>query len=66
MFPFWGNPCWSNEPSSRRTDQERKLKFLSWLRDDLEARLAGLNAAIETIERQRTPRGSLISSSKEK
>ncbi len=52
MFPFWGNPCWSHEPSSRRTYQERKLKFLKWIRDDLEARLAGLNAAIETIERQ--------------
>ncbi|MBE9170363.1 hypothetical protein IQ238_23530 [Pleurocapsales cyanobacterium LEGE 06147] len=52
MFPFWGNPCWGNEPSSRKEDRERKLKFLKSMRDDLEAKLAGLNAAIETIERQ--------------
>jgi hypothetical protein len=52
MFPFWDNLCCSNEPSSRRTYQERKLKFLKGMRDDLEARVAGLNAAIETIERQ--------------
>jgi len=32
--------------------RERKLKFLQAMRDDLETRLAGLNAAIETIERQ--------------
>lgn len=52
MFPFFCNPCWTNEPDSRKTNQERKLKFLKWVRDDLEARLAGLNASIETIERQ--------------
>lgn len=52
MFPFWGNPCWGTEPVSRRHYQDRKLQFLKWMRDDLEARLAGLNAAIETLERQ--------------
>jgi hypothetical protein len=52
MFQFWETFCCSNEPSSRRTYQERKLKFLKVMRDELEARLAGLNAAIETIERQ--------------
>ncbi len=52
MFPFWGNPCWGPEPRSARADKERKLKFLKMLRDSLEARLAGLNAAIATIERQ--------------
>ncbi len=52
MFPFWGNACWGAEPVSRRTYQERKLKFLKWMRDDLETRLAGINAAISTIERQ--------------
>jgi hypothetical protein len=39
---------------SRQSYQERKLKFLRWMRDDLETRLAGVNAAIETIERQLT------------
>ncbi|WP_013323138.1 hypothetical protein [Gloeothece verrucosa] len=52
MFPFFGNPCCTNESISRKTYQERKLKFLKGIRDDLEARLAGLNASIETIERQ--------------
>lgn len=52
MFPFWGNPCWGAESVSHKTYQERKLKFLKRMRDELEARLAGLNAAIETIERQ--------------
>jgi hypothetical protein len=52
MFPFFGYSCWGTEPMSRRTYQERKLKFLKGMRDDLEARLAGLNAAIEAIERQ--------------
>jgi len=52
MFPFWTNTCWGGEPVSRRSYQERKLKFLQAMRDDLETRLAGLNAAIETIEHQ--------------
>jgi hypothetical protein len=52
MFPFWGNSCWTSEPVSRKTYQERKLRFLKWMRDDLETRLAGINAAITTIERQ--------------
>lgn len=34
------------------TFQERKLQFLKGMRNELEARLAGLNATIETIERQ--------------
>jgi hypothetical protein len=53
MFPFF-NPCWNwdSSSSSHKVYQERKLQFLKWMRDDLEARLAGLNAAIETVERQ--------------
>lgn len=49
MFPFFFNTCGG---TSRQECQERKLTFLKWMRDDLETRLAGLNAAIETIERQ--------------
>lgn len=52
MFPFWGNTCCGTEPMSRKAYQERKLQFLKWMRDDMETRLAGLNAAIETLERQ--------------
>lgn len=51
MF-FWGNPCWNSKYTSGREYRQRKLKFLKRMRDDLEARLAALNAAIETIERQ--------------
>ena len=54
MFPFWN---WSStycgsEPVSRKTSLERKLKFLKSIRDDLEIRLSGLNAAISTVEQQ--------------
>jgi hypothetical protein len=52
MFPFWDYPCWGHEPWSDKEHKKRKLKFLKMMRDGLEARLAGLNAAIETVERQ--------------
>lgn len=54
MFPFWNwnNPCCDGDTVSRKTSLERKLKFLKWLRGDLEIRLAGLNGAISTIEQQ--------------
>lgn len=59
MFPFFFNTCGSTScgNTSRQEYQERKLKFLKWMRDDLETRLAGLNAAIETIERQMNREG---------
>lgn len=43
MFPSFGNPCWggSHYSGSRQDYQQRKLKFLKWMRDDLETRLAG-------------------------
>ncbi|NJP11891.1 MAG: hypothetical protein HC866_22460 [Leptolyngbyaceae cyanobacterium RU_5_1] len=52
MFPFLGSTCCTSGTVSRQAYQERKLLFLKWMRDDLETRLAGLNAAIATIERQ--------------
>ncbi|MCW5318165.1 MAG: hypothetical protein V7L22_09210 [Nostoc sp.] len=52
MFPFWGNPCYGSEPISHKASLERKLKFLIWLRDDLESKLAGINASIDTIRQQ--------------
>lgn len=54
MFPFWdwNSTCWGTEPISRKTSLERKLKFLKAMRGDLEIRLAGLNAAIGSIEQQ--------------
>lgn len=55
MFPFWNwnsTCCFGEEPVSRKTSLERKLKFLKSMRGDMEIRLAGLNAAISTIEQQ--------------
>jgi hypothetical protein len=52
MFPFFGPGCCSPDANARRDYQERKLKFMKWFRDDLETRLAALNAAISTLERQ--------------
>ncbi|WP_287128000.1 hypothetical protein [Candidatus Cyanaurora vandensis] len=57
-FGFGCNPFDQNfgfcnpEPLSRKERLQRKVRFLKRLRDDLEARLAGLNASISTIERQ--------------
>ncbi len=53
MFPFfWHNSCYSDDSFSRRTQLQRKLRFLKAIRDDLETRLAGLNAAISNVEQQ--------------
>ena len=48
FFPF----CLPHYPYSRRDYQQHKLEFLKASRDSLEARLAAVNAAIETVERQ--------------
>ena len=53
MFPYCGNSFWHyDSASSSRAYRERKLEFLKWMRDELEAKLAGVNASIETVERQ--------------
>lgn len=54
MFPFyfWNNTCYGGEAVSRKSRLERKLRFLKAMRDDLETRLAGLNAAIGNVEQQ--------------
>ncbi len=49
MFPFF---AMCGEKVDRRKYQERKLKFLKWMRDDMETRLAGLNSTISSIETQ--------------
>ncbi|ARV60051.1 hypothetical protein BZZ01_16745 [Nostocales cyanobacterium HT-58-2] len=51
-FPYWNNNCYGGEPVSRKTRLERKLRFLRTIRDDLETKLAGLNAAISNVEQQ--------------
>ncbi|WP_218082139.1 hypothetical protein [Anthocerotibacter panamensis] len=52
-FPFdlFGCGC-GPEPATRKERLLRKISFLKRIRDDLEARLAGLNAALTTLERQ--------------
>lgn len=53
MFPFWNSSCYyGNEPLSRKSYLERRLRFLKWMRDELETRLAGINAAIGKVEEQ--------------
>ncbi|VEP17862.1 conserved hypothetical protein [Hyella patelloides LEGE 07179] len=52
MFPFMTYNGCNSQSHSPKAHKERKLKFLKWMRDDLETRLAGLNAAISTLESQ--------------
>ncbi len=55
MFPFsfwYKYSCYGDEPISRKARLERKLRFLRAMRDDLETKLAGLNAAISNVEQQ--------------
>ena len=44
--------CLTPNANSRRQYQEYKLEMMKAFRDSLEARLAGLNAAIATVEQQ--------------
>ena len=52
MFPFFNFGSCKPEDCSPEAMREKKLKFLKWIRNDLESRLAGLNAMIETMEQQ--------------
>jgi hypothetical protein len=44
--------CFFPDQASRQTYRAKKLEMLKAMRDSLETRLAALNAAIETLERQ--------------
>ncbi len=44
--------CFFPDAATRANYRARKLEMLKAMRDSLEARLAALNAAIETLERQ--------------
>jgi hypothetical protein len=50
FFPFYMLCC--GQKSAHKTYQEHKLAQLKAMRDSLEAHLASVNAAIETIEAQ--------------
>ena len=51
FFPFCKS-CFNPESNTVSTWRQRRLQFLKSMRDDLETRLAAINAAIDTIERQ--------------
>ncbi|MBE7383648.1 MAG: hypothetical protein F6J95_019790 [Leptolyngbya sp. SIO1E4] len=44
--------CFFPDQTARANYRVKKLEMLKAMRDSLEARLAALNAAIETLERQ--------------
>jgi hypothetical protein len=52
MFPFWVNPCCQSGSMTQKSSRQHQLEFLKWMRDSLETRLAAVNAAIATMERQ--------------
>ncbi|MBW4549604.1 MAG: hypothetical protein KME35_00525 [Aphanocapsa sp. GSE-SYN-MK-11-07L] len=52
MFPFWMSSCCHSSTISQRSYRQHQLEFLKWMRDGLETRLAAVNAAIATMERQ--------------
>ncbi len=52
MFPFWMNPCCHSSSLTHKSYRQNQLEFLKWMRDSLETRLAAVNAAITTMERQ--------------
>jgi hypothetical protein len=52
MFFPWYKSCFHPDSMSPSNWRQHRLEFLKFMRDDLEARLAAINAAIETIERQ--------------
>lgn len=52
MFPFWMNPCCHPGSMPQKSYRQHQLEFLKWMRDSLETRLAAVNAAIATMERQ--------------
>ncbi|MGQ9871668.1 MAG: hypothetical protein ACUVQO_12855 [Leptodesmis sp.] len=52
MFPFWMNFCCHSGSMTQKSHRQHQLDFLKWMRDNLETRLAAVNAAIATMERQ--------------
>jgi len=44
MFPFWNYSCCGNQEINRKTHLEHQLRFLKWMRDNLEIRFVKLKA----------------------
>ncbi len=58
MFPFWMHPWCHSGSMTHKSHRQNQLEFLKWMRDSLETRLAAVNAAIDTMERQLNEEGS--------
>jgi hypothetical protein len=52
MFMFGKMPCCGMDAQSRQHARKAQLEFLKMVRDHIESRLAGVNAAIATLEQQ--------------
>ncbi|PPS40425.1 hypothetical protein [Chroococcidiopsis sp. TS-821] len=52
MVPFWLMDRCGSSSELHQTYQVRQLKFLKWLRDHLQTRLAATNGAIAALEEQ--------------
>lgn len=52
MFLPLFKACCNFDADSTSSWKQRRLMFLKAMRDDLETRLAAINAAIDSIERQ--------------
>jgi hypothetical protein len=52
MFFPWCQPMGCHH-SNTHDYRENRLRFLRWVKDSLETRLAAVNAAIESIEAQK-------------
>ena len=51
FFPWCQTTGWDHR--TPKDYQEQRLRFLRWVRDSLETRLAAVNAAIESVESQK-------------
>jgi hypothetical protein len=52
MFMFGKMPCCGMDAESRQNARKAQLEFLKMVRDHIETRLAGVNAAIAALEQQ--------------
>ena len=52
MFFPWCKPCFNSDADPVATWRQNRLKFLKAMRDNLETRLAAIDAAIATMEKQ--------------
>jgi hypothetical protein len=54
MFSAWMKPCCGKDQCTWDDIRSAQLDFLKWVRDNLKVRLAAVEAAISTMEEQRS------------